>query len=172
MMVLPAASFCFFFPRSIAGDYCLGSNIPNASFPKRSQQLMTWFTFHPGNCSGWKALPHPDCARLLRPGQDAAGRERSGRSWEEQGASWVSVLVAPSSCTKLLVLSRASPSPLLLCATLQLAQVLLSDVGYTLLKNTYGKDWGGTQRGWLLAPHAFSVSLFLWSCFLLVVTKC
>lgn len=169
MMVLPDASFVFFFPHSIAGDYCLGSNIPNASFLKRSQQLMTWFTFHPGNCSGWKALPHPDCARLLRPGQDAAGREQSDRSWEEQGVSWVRVLVAPSSRTKVLVLSRA---PLLLCATLQLAQVPLSDVGYPLLKNTYGKDWGGTQRGWLLAPRAFSVSLFLWSCFLLVVKKC
>lgn len=111
-----------------------------------------------------------DCsilARMLWAESGQAGAERS-----EQGASWVGVLIAPSSCTKLLVLSRASPAPFLLCATLQLAQVPLSDVVYPLLKNMYGKDGGGTQRGWLLAPRAFKVSLFLWSCFLLVVTKC
>lgn len=60
MMTLPDASF--FYLRSVAEDYCLASTMLSASLPKRSWQLMTWFTFHPGNCGGWKALSGQESA--------------------------------------------------------------------------------------------------------------
>lgn len=121
MLTLPYASFIYFcFLHSVAEDYCLGSIMLNASVPKRSQQLMTWFTFHPGNCSSWKALSGqesmivpgipagswtllftcPERTRLPHLGLDTMGREwpawscQLGR--EEWGVSWVRVLVAPS----------------------------------------------------------------------------
>lgn len=110
-----------------------------------------------------------DCsvlARMLRAESGLTGAERS-RVRVESGF-WLLPHPAPSCwCSPELLL------PLSCCVPLFSWHGSHSQMWVTLCwKTQYGKDWGGTQRGWLLAPHAFSVSLFLWSCFLLVVTKC
>lgn len=144
----------------------------NASLPRRSWQLVTWFTFHLGNRSGWKALsgqestigpsipsgswtpqfPCPILARILwgESGlpEDASWVERSG-VWVESGL-WL----LPGSCTELLALPQASALPPLSPA-LRLAWVWPADVAARPCKTCTTKTMVGYSGVKLLIPYLF-----------------
>lgn len=114
MMTFQMPALCFFLIQHCWG-LLPGLNHVNASLPKRSQQLMTWFTFHLENCSDWKALPGQESTivpniwarswTLLFPYPACeTGPSWPGCSWsawshqpggEDQSVSWAGALVAP-----------------------------------------------------------------------------
>lgn len=126
---------------------------------------MTWFTFHPGNSSDWKALPCSDYANLLCLGQDALGGEL-GAGCELSQGSVCSLILYRAACAPL-----SSPA-----AALQLG----SDRKYSCTlyckihtaKTVLLCNWGSFQHFLLfydvffVTKHLISLCIrFLW-CFL------
>lgn len=181
----------FFFLIQCCWGLLLGLNHVNSSLPKRSQQLMTWFTFHLENCSDWKALSRQESTivpsvwarswTLLLPYPECD----TGPSWpgywvvclklpangKEQGVSWAGALVAPpgpaQSCScssRLLLLMSPACCPSVVVG-------LASKCDCTLChKLCMTKTMLDCSTGNFYYP-AYQDIMVLWSCFHFV-TKC